>query len=355
MLETIREYAAARLEEEGENLDLQRRQAEWVARMAEQAEDALGEALEQRVLDRLDSEYGNVSAALAFAASGDPELTARIAAPPHQWWTMRGRHAELERWVEPLLGRELTPFSRAKVLSALIAIAGPRSDRDRLAERGQELLTLSRELGSDALTANALFALGGAAFFRGEVEEGRSLLRQAIEIARTVSPARLPRYLGGLGWLLRGAGELAEARRVLDEALVLGRRQGSPYRLPLILAQRANLALDEREFAEALPLYREALALCREFRVRRTVPLCLGGISSALAGLGRHDEAARIGAAADRMGEEMGLWSPADEEDDEVSAGLRDGLGEERYDSLVAEGRSLSEEEAIVLALDERV
>ena len=351
MLETIREYAVERLLQEGGSLALQRSHAEWVARMAEQAGDTLGEADEQREVERLDLEYGNVSAALAFAASGDPDLTARIAASLHPWWTTRGRHAELERWVEPLLERDLTPLSRAKVVSALIALAAARVDRERLQAHGHELLQLSREIGADAHTASALYALGSAAFLGGDVERGRALYYEAIDIARDVSPGRLPRYLGGLGWLLRSAGELAEARGILDQALELSRRQGGPYRLPLVLAQRANLALDEGEFAEALALYREALALCREFANRRPVPVCLSGVAAALAGLGQRDDAVRIAAAASRIGEEMTLWSPADDEDDELSSELRDRLGEERYETLVAEGRALSEEDAIALAL----
>jgi hypothetical protein len=81
------------------------------------------------------------------------------------------------------------------------------------------------------------------------------------------------------------------------------------------------------------------------------VPICLAGISAALIGVGRREEAARIGGAADRIGEEMTLWSPTDEDDERQITALRERLGEERYEVLTAEGRSLSEEEAIALAL----
>jgi predicted ATPase/class 3 adenylate cyclase len=352
ILETIREYATERLQEEDEERELQRRHAGWVGRMAAQAADVLSEALEQRELDRLDSEYGNVSAALGFAAAQDPELTATIAARLHPWWTTRGRHAELERWIEPLLESNLPASSRASVLCALLAIAAERTDRERLQAYGEELLPLSREIGADALSATALHALGAAAFLRGDLDEGRARYGEAIDIARTASPGRLPRYLGGLGWLLRGVGELSEARQVLDEALALSRRQGNPYRLALVLAQRANLALDEAEFVEALALYREALELCRNFADRTTMPLCLSGISTALAGLGHREEAVRIGAAADRIGEQMTKWSLVAEEDDELSAELRTRLGE-GYEPLLAEGRAMSEDDAIALALAE--
>ncbi len=351
MLETIREYAEERLQEAGEDVELQGRHADWVARMAEQAAAALMESDEVRELGRLDAEYGNVSASLAFASPRNPDLTATIAASLNQWWVSRGRLAELEQWVQPLLGREITRSSRARVLSALISIALNREAADRLQAYGAELLPLARELGADMQASGALLALGFAAFTRSDIEQGRTLLLEAVDLARTAGPTRVPSYLGNLGWSLRGAGKLAEAREILEEALALGRRQASPNRLALILAQRANLALDEGQLDEALSLYREGLGLCRELGLRQRVPICLSGLSATLARLGQPDDAVRIGAAADRIAEEMTLWSAADEQEDEQSLELRRRLGEERYETLAAEGRSLSEEDAIALAL----
>jgi class 3 adenylate cyclase len=65
----------------------------------------------------------------------------------------------------------------------------------------------------------------------------------------------------------------------------------------------------------------------------------------------RLDDAVRIGAAADRIAEEMTLWSSSDSDVDPRAFGIPNDLGQARRDELVAEGRSLSEEEAIDLAL----
>jgi hypothetical protein len=47
----------------------------------------------------------------------------------------------------------------------------------------------------------------------------------------------------------------------------------------------------------------------------------------------------------------MTLWSPTDDDDDRQTTALRKRLREGRYEALTAEGRSLSEEDAIALAL----
>jgi predicted ATPase/class 3 adenylate cyclase len=349
ILETIREFAAEKLAEEVESEELRRRHAEWVVQMGEQASRTRGTAAELPELDRLDLEYANVSAALTFAARVDPDLTATITGSLQRWWTWRGLYGDLERWVEPLLETELVSQSRAKVLGALIAIAVAQHDHGRLQALGDELLPLSRSIGAESLECSALFALGSAALLRGDVAKGRALYDETISLARTALPDRVPLYLGDLGWLLREAGELDEARELLEDALDLQRRLENPYQLAVILNQRANLALDEKELVEALELYREALELCRGSKVRRSIPICLSGISSALAGLGRHEEAVRIGSAADRLAQVILSRFPGMEEDDESD--LRDALGEERYAELVAEGRALDEDEATTLAL----
>jgi predicted ATPase len=348
MLETIREFAAERLAQECETDGLQRRYAEWIERTGEQAEAAMRGPHEQQVLDRLDLEHANISAALTWAAPVDDDLTARIVGSLQRWWTWRGLYAELERWAEPLLEREVAASPRAKVLSCLIAIAVVRPDAERLQSLGEELLPLSRSIGSEPRECQALFALGSSALLRGDVARGRKLYQETIELARTALPERVPLFLGDLGWLLRSAGEFAEARELLDEALELERGQRNPYQLAVILTQRAHLSLDEGEFPTALTLYREALEVCRESKLRRSMPICLSGISTALAGLGRGEEATRIGAAADRLLEEI-LSRTADEDDDDAE--LRERLGERRHSELRAEGRALSEEDAIELAI----
>jgi predicted ATPase len=350
MLETIREYASEEVEREGEALELQRRHAEWIARLAADLGAALEENVERPQLARLDAEYANMTAALAFASERDPDLTAKIVAPVRWWWTARGRYSELERWLEPLLGRDLSPQARAQVLAARMSIALHRDDSARLRACGEALLPLSRSLGIDRLACSALTALGYAAFMDGDVEEGRARVLEAIDIARTVLPRRVAGYLGSLGWALRAAGELSEARAVLEEALDRARSEGSSYGLPLLLAQRANLSLDEREFENALALYREALGLAEEWKNGRLIAICLSGISGALAGLGRFDDATRLSAAATALSEKLSLWN-SDQEEDERSVELRDRLGAARYETLVVEGRSLRDEEAVALAL----
>ena len=349
MLETIRQYAFERLGETDEEDELRRRHAEWAAQLCKELGDRLEATVEPRDLGQLDAEYANVRAALEFGASTDPVLVARIAAPPARWWRIRGRYSELERWLEPLPQNELDPATRARVVAAFAGIALEREDRERLQALGDELLALGRGLPDDRLVCGALNMLTLAAFLRGDVDLGRALGYELIQHVRAKLPELLPVYLGNLGWKLRGAGLVDEARPLLDKAVALGRKRKG-LQLQMALAQRANLALDEGEYDGALRRYRESLALGREWESRRMVFICLSGISAALFGLGRFEDAARLEAAADRLGRELTLVR-GDSDEDERTAELRSRLGHERFSELAAAGRSLDEDEAVELAL----
>ena len=103
MLETIREYAAERLEESGEAEELRRRHAEHFLALAEEAfPNLLGTPGEW--LDRLEAEHDNLRAALDhLEASGETQSALQLAGALYRFWWMRGHLAEGARRIELLL------------------------------------------------------------------------------------------------------------------------------------------------------------------------------------------------------------------------------------------------------------
>ena len=104
MLETIREYAAERLEESGEAEELRRRHAEHFLALAEEAEPNLRGRSPREWLDRLEREHDNLRAALdRLEASGESELALRLAGALWRFWYLRGHLAEGRRRLESAL------------------------------------------------------------------------------------------------------------------------------------------------------------------------------------------------------------------------------------------------------------
>ncbi|MEV3937026.1 BTAD domain-containing putative transcriptional regulator [Glycomyces sp. NPDC049804] len=125
LLETVREYAAARLAEAGETAERFERHAEHYTAVAEEAEPHLMRAEQVAWLDRLGTDHANLFAAIRrMVAAGNARAAYRAIAPLSWYWWMRGYRdegMELARQVRAMpLGPDddVDPLHRAKVAMA---------------------------------------------------------------------------------------------------------------------------------------------------------------------------------------------------------------------------------------------
>ena len=161
MLETIREYAAERLEESGEWDELRRRHAEWFLALAETAAPHLRSGTAQKEwLERLDPEHDNVRAALDWLeASGEGELVLRLGAAFWSYWNLRGHFGEGARRLERALAADERPsVARARALlgSGVLSV----TDHAKALRRIEEAGALSEQLGDVLGAARAKLNLG---------------------------------------------------------------------------------------------------------------------------------------------------------------------------------------------------
>ncbi len=82
LLETVRQYAAERLEEAGERETFERRHRDWYIELAESDPTPAGDLPARDRLRRLDSERDNLRAALASALADDPQIALRLDRRP---------------------------------------------------------------------------------------------------------------------------------------------------------------------------------------------------------------------------------------------------------------------------------
>jgi len=123
LLETVREYAAARLAEAGETAERFERHAEHFADLAEEAEPHLMRAEQVDWLDRLGADHANLFTAIRrMAAAGNARVAYRAIAPLSWYWWMRGYRdegMELARLVRTIpADADVDPLHRAKVAMA---------------------------------------------------------------------------------------------------------------------------------------------------------------------------------------------------------------------------------------------
>ena len=131
MLETVRRFAAERLEDAGAT-EVRRRHAEWLTELAEAMVEGTFAGEDATVwLDRIQPEHDNIRAALTWSLENDPELALRLASSLRLFWEVRGHFSEGFRWIEEGLPRraDVAPEVRMRALSASGTIGVPHRAR----------------------------------------------------------------------------------------------------------------------------------------------------------------------------------------------------------------------------------
>jgi LuxR family transcriptional regulator, maltose regulon positive regulatory protein len=206
-------------------------------------------------------EHGFVQEALEHAhAAGDRRRVAAILAGEHRELHRTGQVATLLRWCGELPDELWLEHPELAVTAAFAAGLAGRSGHERrryigLAERARDERP---ELWGPYHDAT----LGIAKTTRVEHDLGQSIRvgRRAVEVARTGVPEAAVPTLAGLGYLLFLAGELDEARALVEEALERPEVTARPHGFVYALAIRALIEAETGDPATAEETARRALA-----------------------------------------------------------------------------------------------
>jgi predicted ATPase len=194
MLDTIREYAAARLADAGESAQLQLVLRDYVLLTAEQ-NLAIGMAqVPVPWSDRVDCsrryivDAENVSQVLTWClAHDDAEIGLRICIAVSPRWLVWGTFAEGGEWLDSFLGLDVpTPGppqvrGAALVARAQLAMASDPAAAETLAEEG---LAMCRHTRDDFWTAVALNLLSEIALQTGRADEAMARADEVLSLAQ---------------------------------------------------------------------------------------------------------------------------------------------------------------------------
>src|SRR5262249_31901918 len=114
-----------------------------------------------------------------------------------------------------------------------------------------------------------------------------------------------------------------------------------------------NVATVQGDYASAHTLYEESLGLFRELGDKGGIANALQAFAALSAAQGQEKRVATVWGAVERLREEIGAPLPPNEREDydrQVSS-ARLALGEEAFAAAWAEGRTMTLEQAIELAL----
>jgi predicted ATPase/class 3 adenylate cyclase len=354
MLETIREYAAERLEGSGESEELRRRHADHFLALAEEAEPNL-RGSPGKWLDRLEHEHDNLRAALdQFQIGGESELLLRLAGALSRFWYMRGHLAEGRRRLGSALRTDQHPTAaRAKALLGAAVIAVECADAATARDRAEEALALHRKLGDAWGIAYSEFMLGQAALAESDTHGAQQLFEESVrrfselgdEHSILLSTLNLARAYDGLG-------DHERARALHEENLRRARALHNERIEAMTLGPLGMYAFEEGRIEDALSMLKESLRMLRDLGEIRLIPWNLCRFAAAVASE-RAETAARLLASSESLFTEIGArpsWAEAMME--ETLTTIRTQLDEAAFAEAWEEGRKLTADEAVALALE---
>jgi len=137
MLETIREYAAERLDEMPEADRARGAHAATFLALVEAGGRQHAGLAKKAWLERLETEHNNIRAALSWYREHDPPAALRLAASLPAFWSLRGHHTEGRQRLGELLG--LVPDESTARVSALNGAGWLAIDQGGYAEAARML------------------------------------------------------------------------------------------------------------------------------------------------------------------------------------------------------------------------
>jgi predicted ATPase/class 3 adenylate cyclase len=342
MLETIREFGLEQFETDSDAEEIRRRHAEYYTAIAE-ASDVPSDVVESH-LRRLESEWGNIRAALGWAiGGGDAAIGLRLAGSLWRFWWNHGAVNEASRWYEAALaaGAHEADDLRARAVYGAANVALSRNDPDAAIPLLEQALPVFRRTGDSLRIWRVLDDLGIAWQEAGDLARSRRFFEEALEASEALPDKRFwSTVRSNLADLAILEGRHAEALVILDDLVDRSRAQGHMRVLAGALGNRALVAFVRGDMEAARADVRESIIdHLAVFEVRdkaHTLALAAGIIARR----GNPETALRALAAYAALHDESGLVLGPNERAiyDETLQRLRAEMPPDEYQARWSEG-----------------
>src|ERR1700722_12291978 len=393
LIETMRDYAALRLEKSGETESVEVQHFEYFTSLAKQLRRDMwsGDAL--FILDRCRLELSDLRRAFEYALTNEPAAALAMATDLYALWLVRDLAADGRRWVNEaidLLGgidnADLSP-QLVVALDDAGTLAWMMANTDEAIRFLEAALAIAERLGDDP-PPKALVRLGSICSRAGDLTEGRRLCQLARSIAENSSDVEnlmvVERTLGAVLalsgdaeegaaiceqaitrargtdlWLASALTNLAYATYEINptraaeaslEAIEQSKRIGSKYYQGSAWAGLALARLATGDEAASSRAYAEALPIMLESGARQSVLLSLFRLSESLLDvatevaveLGAGVAALQLGPGSDGTWQELRLGH--------IRGQVADRLDDRSFDDAWSRGLQLSVDAMVVLA-----
>lgn len=390
MLEPLRQYAEARLVDDGERDDARARHAAWAAGWIETADAGLRSAAEASWARAVAAELANLRAAHRWSLHNDPDTAVRIAGSMF-WYACWYGASEAFEWAATTVARvggETTPSLAAAYATAALGRCrrGDMSGARALAERGiaaatsdptaarfawealstaelmsgnyertlacqQHALDLARLAGDTTHQAREHAARSLALGYLGRLDKAHAELAVATSLAATARNPTVQAFCDYVAGELRIEATPTEALPLLERARSIARLIGNRYLSAIAGVSAVSCAARIGDPARGLDGYGELLDYFERTGSRAQQWTTIRTLIETLTRLGRDEPAAILHGSLTASPSAPPLIGPDAIRMQDVAVTLAVRLRQDHFEHLAAHGASLGDEAAIAYAL----
>jgi predicted ATPase/class 3 adenylate cyclase len=279
LLETIRQYAREKLTENGESETIRNRHMEYFCQLVEHIEPSL-RGPNQVVLYSLEMDLDNLRTALEWALDHNVPAGLRLAAGLKWLWHFHHHWAEGIEWLDKLLQAEDAAHSllddsktdtlcKAKALLVSGHLTGAVGELQKATVRITESLTLCEKMdGTDwiPLKAAGYMYLGIGTLAGGDINQAKILAEKSLELSQSIGNkfgiAEVQYNL--LIALAFRSREFETARLLSESILAIHQELGNPEGIAAALSLGGLVSLAQSDYKRAQKLFRDSIEASRE-------------------------------------------------------------------------------------------
>ena len=269
MLEPIRQFALAQLQEQGQVDAVKQQALAWYGRQGKHLAAQLSGPQQALGYAYLESEFDNLRALLSWSKRRDVASGLQLASDLWRFWQVKGHAKEMLAWFDEVLPQAQAQALPARLQAEANNAAGSMARTCGQYTQAQALyqasLALQRELGNRKGEANALNNL--CLIARDQYDHAAVMAqgRAGLAIAREIGDRNLEGLaLMHLGTALRGLDHAAQAQASFLQSLDIFSELGEKRAQGTVLNFLGNLALAEARWPEAERCFQQGLALNQE-------------------------------------------------------------------------------------------
>ncbi|HEV7503683.1 MAG TPA: winged helix-turn-helix domain-containing protein [Thermoanaerobaculia bacterium] len=197
-------------------------------------------------------------------------------------------------------------FLLGSVLQSLGRVLSQCEDPAGSEQAYRQAIDLYREIGALSMLPALLYSLGGRRLYVGDLFGADSLMREALDSCEAQTTPCRERFLTAVGANRLHRGELAEARRMIDQGIQRNLKIGNRNRVAEARGFLPDLAFWSGDLEQAVELQRQVLALRQEIGTAGGIAWARSDLANWLAEAGHGAEALQSARLAVAMASRQG-------------------------------------------------